>query len=134
VLALVHALGAVTVFRLALAHYEAAPELPPRAEVFARLVTERADAAAHAVAIAWNLPAGMRSALAEHSSQRAPGAMSPLGRSLYAGRLFGLAAVLREHAALDDAGFRELLARKGLGGADGQWLPAAFAVSQQAAR
>lgn len=134
VLGLVHALGAVTVFRLALAHYQARPDLPPRAEVFARLVTERTDAAAHAVAVGWNLPAGMRSALAEHSAQRAPGVMSPLGRALYAGRLFGLAAVLREHDALDDAGFRELLARKGLGGADGQWLPAAFAVSQQAAR
>jgi HD-like signal output (HDOD) protein len=134
VLGLVHALGAVTVFRIALAHYQATPDLAPRAEVIARLVTERSDAAAHALAVGWNLPAGMRSALAEHSAQRAPGAMSPLGRALYAGRLFGLAAVLREHDALDGAGFRELLARKGLGGADGQWLPAAFAVSPQAAR
>jgi hypothetical protein len=97
--------------------------------VVARLVTERADAAAHAVAVAWNLPAGLRSALAEHSAQLAPGAMSPLGRALYAGRLFGLAAVLREHDALDDDAFGELLARKGLATARGQW-PAAPQVAR----
>ena len=129
VLGLVHALGAVTVFRLALAQYQATPALAPRADVVARLVTERADAAAHAVAVAWNLPAGLRSALAEHSAQREPGAMSPLGRALYAGRLLGLAAVLREHDALDDDAFGELLARKGLATARGQW-PAAPQVAR----
>ena len=135
VLGLVHALGAVTVFRAALTHYqEATPGLAPRAEVFARLVTERADAAAHALAVAWNLPAGMRSALAEHSAQLAPGAMSAPGRALYAGRLFGLAAVLREHDALDHAGFDELLARKGLDDAHRQWRPATHGAELQAAR
>ncbi|HQY70705.1 MAG TPA: HDOD domain-containing protein [Pseudomonadales bacterium] len=134
VLGLVHALGAVTVFRTALAHYQATPGLAPRAEVFVRLVTERADAAAHALAVAWNLPAGMRSALAEHSAQLAPGAMSAPGRALYAGRLFGLAAVLREHDALDHAGFGELLARKGLDDAHRQWRPSTPGAARQAAR
>lgn len=129
VLGLVHALGAVTVFRTALEHYHRAwPALAPRAEVLAGVITERADAAAHALAIAWNLPASLRSALAEHSAQRAPGAMSPLGRALYAGRLLGLAAVLRGHDALDEAGFRELLARKGLCDADAARLPGAAAT------
>jgi hypothetical protein len=129
VLGLVHALGALTVFRVALAHYQARPESAPRAEVLARLVTERADAAAHALAVAWNLPAALRSALAEHSAQRAPDAMSPLGRALYAGRLLGLAAVLRQHGALDEAGFGELLARKGLDDAHGQRPSAGLAAS-----
>lgn len=124
VLGLVHALGAVTAFRTALDHYHReCPALAPRAEVLASVVTERADAAAHALAIAWNLPAALRSALAEHSAQRAPGAMSPLGRALYAGRLLGLAAVLRGQDALDESGFGELLARKGLGGAHALRLP-----------
>ena len=132
VLGLVHALGALTVFRLALAHHQARPEFAPRAEVLARLVTERADAAAHALAVAWNLPAALRSALAEHSAQRAPDAMSPLGRALYAGRLLGPAAILREHGVLDEAGFGELLARKGLDDAHGQRPGAGLAASRVA--
>lgn len=113
-LSLLYYLGYIVLFRLTVSTYQQASGSLPRAEVFTRLIDERAEVLAGLIAKEWELPGAMRDALAEHTARRAIETMSPLARALYFGRLCGMASLLVEELQQDPAEFLTLLERKGL--------------------
>lgn len=113
-LSLLYYLSYIVLFRLTVATYQQASGSLPRAEVFTRLIDERADVLAGLIAKEWQLPAPMRDALAQHASRTPVEVMSPLARALYFGRLCGMASLLEEELQQDPAELFSLLERKGL--------------------
>jgi len=113
-LSLLYYLGYIVLFRLTVSTYQRASGSLPRPEVFTRLIDERAETLAGLIAKEWELPVAMREALSEHAARRGLDAMSPLARSLYFGRLYGMASLLSEEHEQDPAEFFALLERKGL--------------------
>lgn len=121
-LSLLYYLGYIVLFRLTVATYQQASGSLPRAEVFTRLIDERADMLAGLIAREWELPAPMREAIAEHTARVPLEAMSPLARALYFGRLCGMASLLEEYPGQEPSELLALLERKGLSAEQAQAL------------
>ncbi len=121
-LCLLYYLGYIVLFRLTVATYQQASGSLPRAEVFTRLIDERADILAGLIAKEWELPMPMRDAIAEHAARSAIGSMSPLARALYFGRLCGIASLMEEEFDQEPAELLALLERKGLSAEQAQAL------------
>jgi HD-like signal output (HDOD) protein len=121
-LSLLYYLGYIVLFRLTVSTYQQASGSLPRAEVFTRLIDERAEVLAGLIAKEWELPAPMRDALSEHTARRDVESMSPLARALYFGRLCGMASLLAEELQQDPAELLALLERKGLNASEAQTL------------
>ena len=113
-LSLLYHVSYIVLFRLTVAKYTAASGSLPRAEVFTRLIDEVAERLAGLIAIEWQLPDTMRSALAEHAERRDVSAMSPLARALYHGRICGMGGMLVEENLQSAEEVLALLERKGI--------------------
>ena len=113
-LALLLHVSHIVLFSMTVASYIEAASSRPRAEVFARLADECSEELASLIAIEWELPDPMISALAEHVRRCPIDQMSPLGRGLYFGRLCGAAVLASEEGAMQEGEFLGLLQRKGL--------------------
>lgn len=113
-LSLLYHVSYIVLFRLTVAKYTAASGSLPRAEVFTRLIDEVAERLAGLIAIEWQLPDSMRTALAEHAERRDVSAMSPLARALYHGRLCGMGGMLVEENLQSPEEVLALLERKGI--------------------
>jgi HD-like signal output (HDOD) protein len=107
-LALLMGLGSIIVYRMAFERYGG--EAPPPA-LIAAMIDRHAARAAHAVATSWGLSERALAALAEQRVAASARELTPLGRSVWFGRLTGALAVLRSSGAVtDDAALATLRA------------------------
>jgi HD-like signal output (HDOD) protein len=113
-LVLLYHMSYIVMFRLTVDRYVQAAGSLPRAEVFARLIDERAEELTGLIAAEWEMSEPIQAALAEHAARLPVNHMSPLGRALYFGRACGMATILAAHDTLDEAALQDLLQRKGL--------------------
>jgi len=101
-LGLVMGLGSIVVFRVALDRYAARPGSKPDAAVIAMLLNEQAAPVARRIAASWELSERIAEALEDQSAAQEMRARTPLGRSLYFGRLMGALAVLHTNERVND--------------------------------
>lgn len=99
-LALLMGLGGIIVFRMAFDRYGGPSQSAPPPALIAAMIDRHAARAAHAVAASWGLSERALAALAEQRADSDARAMSPLGRSVWFGRLTGALAVLRSSGAV----------------------------------
>src|SRR5215472_12184150 len=116
-LALLHGLGTILVFRAAMDEY-ARHGVPADAATVAALIERHAAHVASRVAHDWELSSRILTALEDQSGYMQSGNNTALGRALRFGRHCGAAAVLRHAKLLDDEGGRAALAACGFGGPD----------------
>lgn len=109
-LGLTMGLGSIVVFRVALEQYE---RLAVRADpaVIAALLARHGASVARRIAVSWELSERIANALEDQIGPKTREQMTPLGRSLYFGRLMGALAVLRlERRIGDETAKRSMLA------------------------
>jgi HD-like signal output (HDOD) protein len=116
-LALVHGLGAIVVFRVALDQYAARPGLRPDAATIVSLIDAHTSRVGRAIAASWDLSGRILAALED----QAPGAMVPeptaLGRALRFGRFIAALAVLKNRGLVDESAAKAALKANGASGA-----------------
>jgi HD-like signal output (HDOD) protein len=113
-LALLFHVSHIVLFRMTSSAYLDAPGCAPRADVFARLIDERAELLARDIVRAWELPDAMVHALEEHAGRLPVSELSPLARALYVGRICGMASAVAGPEGTEDTGLPALLERKGV--------------------
>lgn len=101
-LALLMGLGGIIVFRMAFDRCAGQGQAAPPPEVIAAMIDRHGARAAHAIAAGWELSERALAALAEQGVDAEARALSPLGRSVWFGRLTGALAVLRSSGAVSD--------------------------------
>jgi HD-like signal output (HDOD) protein len=111
-LALIQHTAHMVLFRLTLSLCES----PPPPEVLVRVIDEHASAMARLIAADWELPDTMCAAFDEQIAQTGVDSMSPLSRSLYFGRIVGMASLLPQGELIDEGAVLALLERKGIAG------------------
>jgi len=110
-LALLMGLGGIMVYRMAFDRYAGPTQATPPPALIAAMIDRHAARAARAVAASWGLSERALAALEEQRADADARAMSPLGRSVWFGRLTGALAVLRSSGAMtDDAALATLRA------------------------
>jgi HD-like signal output (HDOD) protein len=92
-LALLVGLGRIVVFRVALDHYGAQGELRPNPEALALLVERQSAPVGRRIAASWELSERLVTALHDQAAESVA-QMSPLGRSVWLGRLLATLALL----------------------------------------
>ncbi|HXZ60092.1 MAG TPA: HDOD domain-containing protein [Steroidobacteraceae bacterium] len=116
-LALLHGLGTILVFRAALDEY-ARNGVSADAATVAALIDRHAAAVARRIAQEWELSSRVLTALEEQSPERQLGTLTGLGRSLRFGRYCGAVAVLRRAGCLDDEASKAGVVAGGFAGPD----------------
>jgi HD-like signal output (HDOD) protein len=106
-LALLVGLGRIVVFRVALDHYVEDPVLRPSPEAIAMLLDRQSAPVARRIASGWELSERLVTALNEQSAE-SPAHMSPLGRSVYLGRLVATLALLAREGRMTEAAARSI--------------------------
>jgi HD-like signal output (HDOD) protein len=99
-IALVHGLGTIVVYRVALDQYQSRG-IAPDPTALASLIEEQGAGVAKLIAASWELSERVLGALAEQAPAPS-GPESALGRSLRFGRLAGALSVLRTNDVIDD--------------------------------
>jgi HD-like signal output (HDOD) protein len=114
--ALLHGLGCVAVYRVLVDLHAAQPGLRPDAALIASALATNAAVTAARIAASWGLSERTRQALESQSSAAPVNEPSPLARALQFGLLTGAVTLLCKHGRLDDtaalarikaAGFQE---------------------------
>jgi HD-like signal output (HDOD) protein len=101
-LSLVMGLAGIVVFRVTIDQYTKHPRLRPDAGVVSSLLDIHSAAVARRIATSWELSEATIAGL-DGQSTSVSNYPTPLGRSLYFGRLVGALAVLRINHIIDDA-------------------------------
>lgn len=113
-LGLIGPLARIVLFRLTMETYREHAGILPRAEVFIRALQTQTPNVAGFIASTWQLSDPSILALQEQTEKRSPGAMSPLGRSVYFGDLCGALAVLAKAGSYSAEGAQAMLMQQGL--------------------
>ncbi|MBS0420386.1 MAG: HDOD domain-containing protein [Proteobacteria bacterium] len=100
-LSLVMGLAGVVVFRVSVDQYAKHPKLRPDAGVMSSLLDAHSASVARRIATSWELSEATITGL-DGQSTRVSKYSTPLGRSLYYGRLVGALAVLRINHIIDE--------------------------------
>jgi HD-like signal output (HDOD) protein len=99
--ALLHGLGSIVVYRVALDQY-AARGMTPDATALASLLDEQTAKVARQIAAGWDLSGRLLDALEEQRPERIEAPESSLGRSLSFGFVVGALSVLRSYDRIDE--------------------------------
>lgn len=116
-LALLHGVGAVTVYRVISDLYAARPGLGPDVAAIAASLHANSAVTAARIAASWGLSARSREALEAQSSAAPTGGPAGLARALQFGLLAGAATTLCRHKLLAETQCLEQIAAAGFGAA-----------------
>jgi len=116
-LALMHGLGSVAVYRVLSDLYAAQPTLPPDGATIAGALETNAAVTAARIATGWGLSERTRKALEAQSSAAPVGDPSPLAQALQFGLFTGAVTLLCKHGKLPVEGAQERIEAAGFHGA-----------------
>ena len=110
-LGLIYYLSYIVIFRLSIARYMA-HDLEPRVDVLIKVIDQHSIKLSEIIAEAWDLPKEIRAALQDLAADKTASRPSPLGMSLYVGRVCAMAVLMDEDIETQEKIVMGLLIRR----------------------